>query len=281
MASACAAPTTPHSPTARAQGALEARKRLGDRLDDENLRYLVEAYDPDSYNDNATLAENLLFGTIVSNGPDPETRGDHSYVRQVLDDVSLTEDLLNVGREAATLMVELFADVEPGDPLFEQYSFIKAEALPDYQTILTKMARGGSEALTDEERGMLLAMPFKLMPARHRLGLINDEIRERVIQARARFRENLPEDLAGAIEFFDPALYNAAASVQDNILFGKVAYGEAEGPETVGRMVDEVVEELGLTGHIVAARPRLPGRHRRFAPFRHPAPADRHRPRPR
>ena len=243
----------PASRAGLAEGALEARKRLGSRLDDENLRYLVEAYDPESYNDNASLAENLLFGTIVSDALNLETLGDHSYVRQILDESSLTDDLLNVGREAAALMLELFADVEPGDPLFEQYSFIKAEALPDYQTILTKMARGGAEALTDEERGMLLAMPFKLIPARHRLGLLTDEIRERVIQARARFRENLPEDLAGAIEFFDPALYNAAASVQDNILFGKVSYGEAEGPETVGRLVDEVVEELGLSGDIVAA----------------------------
>lgn len=236
-----------------AEGALEARKRLGARLAEDDQSYLVEAYDPAHYNDNATLAENLLFGTIVSSELDLETLGDHSYVAQILEEVGLTDDLLNVGREAASLMVELFADVEPGDPLFEQYSFIKAEALPDYQTILTKMARGGAETLTDEERGLLLAMPFKLMPARHRLGLITDEIRERVIQARARFRENLPEDLAGAIEFFDPTLYNAAASVQDNILFGKIAYGEAEGPDTVGRLVDEVVEELGLTGDIVAA----------------------------
>jgi putative ABC transport system ATP-binding protein len=150
-------------------------------------------------------------------------------------------------------MVELFQDVEPGDPLFEQYSFIKADALPDYQIILTKMARGNTDSLTDIERGMLLAMPFKLVPARHRLGLITDDIRERIISARAHFRENFPDNLAGTIEFFDPANYNAAASVQDNILFGKIAYGEAEGPETVGRLINEVVDEVGIREDIVAA----------------------------
>ena len=150
-------------------------------------------------------------------------------------------------------MIELFADVEPGDPLFEQYSFIKADALPDYQTILTKTARGSLENLNETERAMLLAMPFKLIPARHRLGLIDDDLRGHVIKARARFRETLPDDLAGAIEFFDPERYNAAASVQDNILFGKIAYGEAEGPETVGRLLDETVAELGLEGDIVQA----------------------------
>lgn len=238
---------------ALAESVLEARKRLGARLDEEDQRDLVEPYDPEAYNDNATLAENLLFGTIVAGGLDIETLGDHAYVIETLGAVGLTDDLLNIGREAAALMVELFADVEPGDPLFEQYSFIKADALPDYQTILTKVARGSMDTLTDEERAMLLAMPFKLIPARHRLGLITDDIRAKVIEARARFRENLPEDLAGAIEFFDPASYNGAASVQDNILFGKVAYGEAEGPETVGRILNEVVEELGLRRDVVGA----------------------------
>ena len=238
---------------ALAEQALEARKRLNGRLEEENLHDLVEPYDPESYNANATLGENLLFGTIVAGGLDMETLGDHAYVLDVLGQVELTDDLLRIGNEAAALMVELFADVEPGDPMFEQYGFIKAEALPDYQTILTKMARGSADSLSEQERAMLLAIPFKLIPARHRLGLITDDIRERVVQARKIFRENLPEDLAGAIEFFDPARYNAAASVQDNILFGKIAYGEADGPETVGRMIDEVVEELSMRHDIVAA----------------------------
>ncbi len=239
----------PHLATA----AIEARKRLGARLDQEDLRDLVEAYDPARYNDNASLAENLLFGTVVAGGLDLERLGENAYVLETLSESGLTDDLLNVGWEAASLMVELFADVEPGDPLFEQYSFIKADALPDYQAILAKTARGALDGLSGEERAMLLAMPFKLIPARHRLGLLTDEIRERVIVARARFRENLPEDMTDAIEFFDPQYYNAAASVQDNILFGKIAYGEAEGPETVGRLITEVVDELGLRGEIVSA----------------------------
>lgn len=236
-----------------AEGVLEARRRLDDRLSGEHLHGLIEPYDAARYNDNATLAENLLFGTIVANGLDMETLGDHAYVRETLDAVGLTDRLLAVGRDTAALMVELFADAEPGDPLFEQYSFIKADALPDYQTILTKTQRGSLDGLTAEERAMLLALPFKLTPARHRLGLIDDEIRKGVIAARARFRENLPDDLAGAIEFFDSARYNAAASVLDNVLFGKIAYGEAEGPETVGRLVDEVLAELGLADDVVAA----------------------------
>ena len=232
---------------------LAARTRLSSLLAEQNLEDLVEPYDPEKYNDNASLAENLLFGTVVSDKLNVDALGDHAYVLATIKAVGLTEDLLGIGRETAALMLELFADVEPGDALFEQYSFIKAEDLPEYQIIVAKFDRGGAEALNDRERSMLLTLPFKLIPARHRLGLITDEIRERIIEARTHFRENMPEDLRGAVEFFDPAEFNAVASVQDNILFGKIAYGQAEGPETVGRLIDETLDELGLRQDIVGA----------------------------
>ncbi len=246
-------PVDPSKHPSLVESVMQARKLLSVRLADEDHQGLVEPYDPEKYNDNATLAENLLFGTIVSEDFDAESLGDHPYVLSTLNEVGLIHDLLNIGYEAATLMVELFADVEPGDPLFEQYSFIKADLLPDYQTILTKWARGQAEALNEQERGLLLAIPFKLIPARHRLGLITDDIRNQVIMARGQFRENLPDQLAQAVEFFDPSSYNAASSIQDNILFGKIAYGEAEGPEIVGRIIDEVVEELNIKREIIIA----------------------------
>ena len=38
---------------------------------------------------------------------------------------------------------------------------------------------------------------------------------------------NLPQNLRGGVAFFDVERYNPAATVQDNILFGKTAHGQA------------------------------------------------------
>ena len=46
-----------------AEGMLEARAALAQRLDERGAGDLVVRFDPEKYNDNATLAENLLFGT--------------------------------------------------------------------------------------------------------------------------------------------------------------------------------------------------------------------------
>src|SRR3546814_9283870 len=48
------------------------------------------------------------------------------------------------------------------------------------------------------------------------------------------------------IEFFDAERYNAAASLQDNILLGKVAHGHAHASARVGELIGEVVDaEIG------------------------------------
>ena len=45
---------------------------------------------------------------------------------------------------------------------------------------------------------------------------------------------------------FDHEKYNSAATLQDNILFGKVAYGQAQAAEKIGELVSEVVDVQDL-----------------------------------
>jgi ABC-type multidrug transport system fused ATPase/permease subunit len=54
------------------------------------------------------------------------------------------------------------------------------------------------------------------------------------------------------IEFFDADRYNAAASLQDNVLFGKVAYGEAAAPSRIPAAITAVLDAVGLRETIVA-----------------------------
>ena len=93
---------------------------------------------------------------------------------------------------------------------------------------------------------MLLSLPFKVSPARHRLGVIDDDMQQRILKARKAFAENLPQEYEGALEFFDSDVFNAAASLQDNILFGKLAYGQVQGAERVGEIMAEVIDDLDL-----------------------------------
>ncbi len=230
---------------------LEARQALSRRLERDGITELVETYGPEHYNNNATVAENLLFGTPIGPVFEFEALASNTYVRQVLDKVGLTEDLIEAGREVAATMVEIFADLPPDHEFFEQYSFISANDLPDFKALLSAIDGHDSKTLTEEQRVKLLSLPLKLIAARHRLDVLDERMRQRLLEARHTFRADLPADASGQIAFFDPAEYNAAASLQDNILFGKIAYGVADATQRVPAVLGEVLDELSLRHAVI------------------------------
>jgi ABC-type transport system involved in cytochrome bd biosynthesis fused ATPase/permease subunit len=148
-------------------------------------------------------------------------------------------------------MVEMFADLPADHEFFEQFSFISANDLPEFVAILGRIGEGGTAALAKQDRAKLLSLPFKLVPARHRLDIVDDVVQRRLLEARKVFRANLPQQARQQIEFFDPERYNAAASVQDNILFGKIAYGEADAPTRIPKVLGQVIDGLSLRQVII------------------------------
>ncbi len=242
--------TSPHNGDLGEQ-LLRARQAMRERLESLGIQDWVDRFDPARYNRNATLAENLLFGTPVDRTFDIENLAKNWYVREVLEKTGLHDDLLRMGRKLAETMVELFSGLPPGHEFFERFSFIRHEDLPQVKEILTRTGDVGLKGVTDADREALLSLPFKLSPARHRLGLIDEVFEARILEAREYFSEHLPEDMRGAVEFFDPQRYNDAASLQDNILFGKIVTAQAGAPTRIGELLRKVLEELSLRPLVV------------------------------
>ena len=234
-----------------AESVLRARDAMRERLDQPGIQELVERFDLARYNRNATLAENLLFGTPVGKAFDVDNLARNAYVRKVLEETGLAGDLLKVGHKVAETMVELFSDLPPGHELFERFSFIQHEDLPHVKDILAQVADVGLDRIDEADRNTLLALPFKMISARHRLGLIDEAFETRILEARRQFAQNLPPELRGSIEFFDPAKFIGAASLQDNILVGKIVTGQAEGGARIGRLIRTRLEELELRPLVV------------------------------
>ena len=230
---------------------LGAREAMRERLVSMGMQEWVERFDPARYNRNASLAENLLFGAPVGKAFDVENLAANPYVMQVLEETGLTADLLSVGQQLAATMVELFSDLPPGHEFFERYSFIRHEDLPNVKAILARASEFGLQGIGAPERMQLLGLPFKLVSARHRLGLIDEALEGRVLEARRYFATRLPENLRRSVEFFDPTRYTSAASLQDNILFGKIVSGQANAAERIGELLRQVLGELGLRPLVV------------------------------
>jgi putative ABC transport system ATP-binding protein len=229
-----------------AQRILEARRVLAERLSAGGLEHLVERFDPDRYNANSPVSVNLLFGTPIGPAFEGDGIARNAYLQGVLDELGLTHDLIEVGAGVARVMIELFSGLRPEHEFFEEFGFLSADDLPVFEGILKRMETAGIQSLLQPPRERLLSLAFKLIAARDPLDLIDEKMQARILQARRTFAEGLPEDLRASVEFFDPERYNAAASVQENVLFGTIVRGELGGRERVHTAITEVLDELGL-----------------------------------
>lgn len=106
---------------------LDAREALARRLAEAGITNLVETYDPERFNLNASVAENLGCGTPIGSVFDFEAFADNAYV--------------------AETMVEMFADLPADHEFFEQFSFISANDLPEFVAILGQVGEGRTAAL--------------------------------------------------------------------------------------------------------------------------------------
>jgi putative ABC transport system ATP-binding protein len=234
-----------------AERILTARQTLHGRLQDASYTGLVETFNGDRYNRNLSVAENILFGTPLGKDFSGDNIAFDPYMQALLKRTGLDIELQRMGLTIAETMVELFSGLSPDNPLFEQYSFISADELPNVRLLLQRLGGKGIEAVPEADRPRLMTLPFRYIEARHRLGLIDAAMEERLLAARHAFAEGLPESLRGAVEFYDFQRYNSAATLQDNILFGRLVYGQAQGEQRIGTLIAEVLAELDLRNSVI------------------------------
>ncbi|MFH1805059.1 MAG: ABC transporter transmembrane domain-containing protein [Pseudomonadota bacterium] len=235
-----------------AKAVLVARPRLREVLAERGLSDLVEPYDINRYNDNASVAINLVFG--VATNPDFQRLDflTDPYFLKVLRENDLYELLIDMGRKTLELMIDLFTGLPPGHDFFDRYSFVSADELPDIKNMLKRISGKNVDDISDQDRTKLLDVAMTLTPARHRLRVIDDEFRNLILKARSKFHQDLPPELADRIDFFQADTYTAAAPVLDNLLYGRFAYGRAHSEERVGDVLFEIARDGGLYEALVS-----------------------------
>ncbi|GGB95055.1 hypothetical protein GCM10011352_21450 [Marinobacterium zhoushanense] len=230
------------------EGVLAIRKTIHMRLEEELYSGLVEPFDWDRYNDNLTVHENMLFGSR-SPGLSIDDATTNPVAIAFLREQGLLHDFLLIGRRLAEIMVELFSDVDEKSDLFERFSFIHPEDLPDYRTLLKETNPDELDSENPEICRRLLSLTYQLCPARHRLGLIDAGLKQRILRARKAFADRYgmedgkrPLD----IEYFNKEEFNSGLTLLENMLFGRMVYGVIRGHEKISGLIHEELGRVGL-----------------------------------
>jgi putative ABC transport system ATP-binding protein len=217
------------------------------RLTEGEYKELIEPFDPLSYNNNATIAENLLFGLPIGTRFHPDRLASDSYARSVLEAEALMNPLADIGLKMAETVLDLYDTLHVNKTLFERFSVIRSEDIPAFQRIIADVHAAGSVSkLAEQSRAPLVGIALGYVEPKHRLGLVDDVFRRRLLRARQSFRRHLAPADVDAIEFYDPAIYMSAATIQDNLLFGRISHGIGHAEAIVHRVLRDVLRELEL-----------------------------------
>ncbi len=237
-----------------AERILTVRRELTDRIaQDPKLKDLVELWDMKTFNPSASLAENLFFAVPTDPEITPDMMPEIPEVKDFLTSAGLDKKFQEIGLKIAETMVELFANVSGDSGLLGNYSFITQDELPDFERMI-RVARSGQQkpGLSENDKVRLLSLAFKLVPARHRLGIMNDELQSQIIAARAQFRDQVVEKDDKFIAI-DPNLYLPPLTVEDNLLFGRARVDRRDARQRIDQVLRSVVEETGLREPITYA----------------------------
>ncbi len=226
---------------------IAAREVVAAELAKSRLGGLIEVFDPDRYNANATIAENLVFGA-VRNGLQPaELLLDDPYARSVLQAEALEEPLAEIGGRIAATLVEIFTGLPQGHTLFERYAFgadIDLERLGELtETLRRHDRRGPLDPGTQRE---MIALALGYIEPKHRLNLLDIALQRRILRARQTFKTYLPAEKSEEIEFYDPTDVIHGASVRDNLFFGRLGFGVADAGRKVSEIARAALSRAGL-----------------------------------
>ncbi|MFK0385839.1 ABC transporter transmembrane domain-containing protein [Agrobacterium sp. NPDC090273] len=231
---------------------VELRHILRSELEKENLSGLIAPFELNSYNNEATVGENLLFGTMRDSSQTIRTVIESDYFRTLMRETGLVETLFDMGHTIAENIVEIFSDL-PGDhPFFQQLTFMTPDDLPIYQQMLQRLQGKHFADANESEKRAMLRLSFFYVEPRQRFGLLTQEIMDRIIEVRHMFHANLPDELKNIIEIYDPSKYMSATSLMDNILLGKISYRYSDASRRITKIVADVMRKRGVYERVLA-----------------------------
>lgn len=231
---------------------VDLRAALRKQMQDTGLGNIVVPFDFDAYNVQATVGENLLFGSMRRPMMNNRRLAAHPYFQTLFRDTGLSNDLYAMGLEIAENAVELFHDLPPDHPFFQQLTFMTPDDIPTYQALLQKLQSRKFDDAAPEERSAIIRLSFAYIEPRHRFGLLSNELMDKIVSARKQFHENIPDDLAAVIERYDPEHFISSASLMDNVLFGRIAYQQADASDRIRAIMGELLDRLGLFDDVLS-----------------------------
>ncbi|MGW8187818.1 MAG: ABC transporter ATP-binding protein, partial [Desulfobacterales bacterium] len=196
---------------------LDVRTQFRDKYAEET-RADIETYDERRYLYHSSVAENLLFGSAVESrfSENGLTRNDH--FNQFLRQEELMEPLMGLGLRFADRILDIFGSLA----ILPQNLPLTREDMEPLQQAVENAKKLRPADLSERDRRRLLGLALQYIPAVHKLVDIPESLTRRVVAGRKKLMQHLKKEAPEAVRFYRPDVYMSDASIQENIIFGRI-----------------------------------------------------------
>jgi len=229
---------------------LQARREISLRVDQNDLNDVVAIFDENSYNRNATVAENLFFGIPNNESLQIRNLSEHPDLIAGLSSLGVLEDLLEIGAKATFRINRRLSESKTGPEFLNQFDLEDEEQIRDL-TMLAEQYLESESNLDDSEKCQLLNISLHLVPQRHNFGFIDELMAEKLLVARHELHRVLTEELSDEIIRFEKEKYHPKLTVLDNLLFGRVVANHPAHEKKITEIVHNVLIEKNIKEDIM------------------------------
>lgn len=224
---------------------LQARAEISKRIDQAELNDVVSVFDENTYNRNATVAENIFFGVPSSEALQIRNLSEHPDLIPGLNTLDILDDLLEIGAKATFRIDRRISEARTGPEFLNQFDLETEDEIKGLTAVAERYLESGSE-LTSAEQSGLLNIALHLVPQRHNFGFINESVARKLLQARQEFKLKRSEEVGKQILRFDKNKFHPGLTVLDNLLFGRVVANQPAHEKQVAEIVEQVLIELNI-----------------------------------
>ncbi|HUF55400.1 MAG TPA: ABC transporter transmembrane domain-containing protein [Thermohalobaculum sp.] len=229
---------------------MQARSALNDGWPAEEREDLLERWEPERFNSNATLLENVLFGLPVSGGKDIAGYAELDSVRAVLGEVGARPVLEAIGLDIAREFASLVEAVGETSSVLDGFAaYPRARILAAAE--LTALAVDKTpDAMKSDQRAMLLSLAAVYVDQRDRLDVLGPARIERVLACREKARRMLAEreDFVA----FDEERVSPAETVAENIVNAKRRFDRRAAWRKLDERLEQAIRTAGLRGELMS-----------------------------
>ncbi|UUV07983.1 ABC transporter transmembrane domain-containing protein [Ruegeria sp. YS9] len=238
-----------------AQEVVNLRGTIANRLAEKGLDRYVYRFDPDRFNPAVPLGGNLLFAAPSRDISPDILAGDERFV-QMLSAHDLADDVISISQAVMDTLSKTFGRDGADHPLFLKLGMSK-DMYHKLLDIEERRKSKGDTAVSDQERALLLTVPF-LLTAEQIGPNFPEEYKEKILAIRKSQAKRLRDAMGGMFMSVAPDIYVPRLTVMENAIYGRVSLMAGAHADEIEDVVAEAMNEAGLRRRAAAIIYDLP-----------------------